>query len=228
MGDMIVDWRQDTWELGEPAMARGIAARGAMLRQATGKMPMLPGDTGRMPVLPGGRDVRPTRSADAVGSQRVTAGGPGRRGYPTSGGFLQAAGGIGGLLAVYDADASDGYVYFHDANGNVGQLVAWENGYGNASGDDWHADRLVAGYEVSPIHHRVQTGATGETGATGIEVLVANRCQRCRSTMKTGAARLGRPGYTPGARRTAKPGPHAPWIKTLRQEGISRETLWLS
>ncbi len=78
-------------------------------------------------------------------------GGPGRRGYPTSGGFLQAAGGIGGLLAVYDAGEADGYVYFHDANGNVGQVVAWENGYGGANGDDWHADRLVGRYEYSPF-----------------------------------------------------------------------------
>ncbi len=59
--------------------------------------------------------------------------GPGRRGYPTSGGFLQAAGGIGGLLAVYDAGEADGYVYFHDANGNVGQVVACESGYGSAA-----------------------------------------------------------------------------------------------
>ena len=36
---------------------------------------------------------------------------------------LGGAGGIGGLLSVYDADAEDDYVYFYDSNGNVGQLV---------------------------------------------------------------------------------------------------------
>jgi RHS repeat-associated protein len=45
-------------------------------------------------------------------------------------GSLHGAGGVGGLLAVHDANgtpadpADDGqYVYFHDANGNVGQLI---------------------------------------------------------------------------------------------------------
>ncbi len=35
--------------------------------------------------------------------------------------------------------------------GHAGQLVVWENGYGGASGDDWHADRLVGRYEYSPF-----------------------------------------------------------------------------
>jgi RHS repeat-associated protein len=35
---------------------------------------------------------------------------------------LESAGGIGGLLAVYDATLSDSYVYFYDGNGNVGQV----------------------------------------------------------------------------------------------------------
>ncbi|MFH1748135.1 MAG: RHS repeat-associated core domain-containing protein [Planctomycetota bacterium] len=63
---------------------------------------------------------------------------------------LEGAGGIGGLLAVHDADAAEDYVYTYDANGNVGQLVAWESGYGGATGDGWHADRLVAHYDYGP------------------------------------------------------------------------------
>ena len=63
---------------------------------------------------------------------------------------LQGAGGIGGVLAVHDASSSEDYVYCYDANGNVGQLVAWEADYGNASGNDWHSDRLVASYEYDP------------------------------------------------------------------------------
>ncbi len=73
---------------------------------------------------------------------------------------LESAGGIGGLLALHDPD-DDGdpndpndvernYAYFYDANGNVGQLVAWASDYGGASGYDWHADRLVACYEYDP------------------------------------------------------------------------------
>jgi RHS repeat-associated protein len=41
-------------------------------------------------------------------------------------------------------------LYFYDANGNVGQLVAWASDYGGASGYDWHANRLVARYEYDP------------------------------------------------------------------------------
>ncbi len=61
----------------------------------------------------------------------------------------QSAGGIGGLLALHDPD-DDGepndpndvernYVYFYDANGNVGQLIDWEND-----------GTLVARYEYDP------------------------------------------------------------------------------
>ena len=63
---------------------------------------------------------------------------------------LQSAGGIGGVLAVHDASSSEDYVYCYDANGNVGQMIAWEAGYGNATGDGWHSDRLVARYEYDP------------------------------------------------------------------------------
>ncbi len=73
---------------------------------------------------------------------------------------LESAAGIGGLLALHDPD-DDGdpndpndiernYVYFYDATGNVGQLVAWASDYGGATGYDWHADRLVARYEYDP------------------------------------------------------------------------------
>ncbi|MFH1748136.1 MAG: RHS repeat-associated core domain-containing protein [Planctomycetota bacterium] len=63
---------------------------------------------------------------------------------------LEGAGGIGGLLAVHDADGAEDYVYTYDANGNVGQLVAWAYDYGSASEYGWHADRLVAHYEYDP------------------------------------------------------------------------------
>lgn len=49
-------------------------------------------------------------------------------------GSLQGAGGIGGLLAMYDTDGTSStsddknFVYFYDANGNVGQLMDLANG----------------------------------------------------------------------------------------------------
>ncbi|MGE0481698.1 MAG: RHS repeat domain-containing protein [Phycisphaerae bacterium] len=60
-----------------------------------------------------------------------------------------SAGGIGGLLAVHDETVESGedYLYLYDANGNVSQLVAFEDGYGDATDDGWHMDRLVARYE---------------------------------------------------------------------------------
>jgi len=76
---------------------------------------------------------------------------------------IESAGGIGGLLAVHDPEddptPDKNYVYFYDANGNVGQLVAWASGYGGATGYEWHADRLVARYEYDPYG--------GELVATG-------------------------------------------------------------
>ncbi|MGD8454714.1 MAG: RHS repeat-associated core domain-containing protein [Phycisphaerae bacterium] len=60
------------------------------------------------------------------------------------------AGGIGGLLGVYDAGEEDEYIYFHDAQGNVGQVVGWVDDFGGASGSAWHASRLVACYEYAP------------------------------------------------------------------------------
>ena len=71
-------------------------------------------------------------------------------------GSLGGAGGIGGLLSVYDADAEDDYVYFYDANGNVGQLAAYsadvlDDGQPpQPLGTAWHANRLVARYEYDP------------------------------------------------------------------------------
>ena len=55
-------------------------------------------------------------------------------------------------------DAGD-YLYFHDTSGNVGQLVAWETGYGGAQADEWHVDRLIAHYECDPYG-----GATAQSG----------------------------------------------------------------
>ena len=56
------------------------------------------------------------------------------------------AGSIGGLVATYDVDdpndpndPSGSYIYFYDANGNVGQLIDWEND-----------GTLVAKYEYDP------------------------------------------------------------------------------
>ena len=64
---------------------------------------------------------------------------------------------IGGLLACYDTNGTttgadptaddEEYIYFYDANGNVGQVIAWASGYESASAYAWHADRLVARYE---------------------------------------------------------------------------------
>jgi len=78
---------------------------------------------------------------------------------------LESAGGIGGLLGVYDTNGTTTgqnpteddktYVYLYDANGNVGQLVDWTDipdweSKQLVSAQDWHADRLVARYEYDP------------------------------------------------------------------------------
>jgi RHS repeat-associated protein len=44
----------------------------------------------------------------------------------------------------------DEYIYFHDAQGNVGQVVGWVDDFGGASGSAWDASRLVATYEYAP------------------------------------------------------------------------------
>ena len=76
--------------------------------------------------------------------------------------LLTAAGGIGGLLAVWDsADTPSNtgddltYVFFYDANGNVSQVVDLEDlpdwqSLGLAGPADWHASRLAARYEYDP------------------------------------------------------------------------------
>ena len=78
-------------------------------------------------------------------------------GLDLSGNSIDSAGGIGGLLACYDTNGTtagadptaddEEYIYFYDANGNVGQMIAWASGYGSATAYAWHADRLVARYE---------------------------------------------------------------------------------
>ena len=71
-------------------------------------------------------------------------------------GSLEGAGGIGGLLATYDTNATSStgddksYLFFYDANGNVGQLVDASDGsvdakyaydpYGNATSSGDYAD----------------------------------------------------------------------------------------
>ena len=52
-----------------------------------------------------------------------------------------AAGGVGGLLAVEESSGSESgdYVYFYDANGNVGQVL------------DWDTETIAAHYEYDPF-----------------------------------------------------------------------------
>jgi len=96
-------------------------------------------------------------------------------------GTRQGAGGIGGLLAVEDASGtptnpSDDlkYLYFHDANGNVGQLIDWApiadwQSLGLSSANDWHASRLVARYEYDAYGNSLldptNTGVSGAYAA---------------------------------------------------------------
>ena len=73
---------------------------------------------------------------------------------------LEEAGGIGGLLAAYDTAGTPGtaddrtFVYFYDANGNVGQLVETTGGgnYGT----------LAVKYEYDPYGNRLGDAAGGE------------------------------------------------------------------
>jgi len=64
---------------------------------------------------------------------------------------LAAAGGIGGLLAVQDAGASQDYVYFHDALGSVGQVLDLAAPTAGAA--------MVAKYEYDPYGN--QTNVAG-------------------------------------------------------------------
>ncbi|MBK8915192.1 MAG: RHS repeat-associated core domain-containing protein [Phycisphaerales bacterium] len=83
----------------------------------------------------------------------------GQSGNSTVGG-LHGAGGIGGLLSVYDTNGTTtgenatsddkSYVFLYDANGNVGQLVEWADGAGGSSGMAWSAGRMAAKYEYDP------------------------------------------------------------------------------
>jgi len=96
---------------------------------------------------------------------------------------LESAGGIGGLLAVYDTNGTTSgqnpteddktYVYLYDANGNVGQLVDWIDipdweSKQLTSAQAWHADRLVARYEYDPYGNVVgpDTGLPGDPYTT--------------------------------------------------------------
>ena len=78
---------------------------------------------------------------------------------------LEDAGGIGGLLAVQDAGLSEDYVYLYDANGNVGQMIAWAQGYGGTIDYEWDTTpagnvRLVAHYEYDPYGNVVAQSGT--------------------------------------------------------------------
>ncbi len=75
----------------------------------------------------------------------------GQNGGLTSGrSGLDGAGGIGGLLALQDTRGTGPqvndykYIYFYDANGNVGQLA-------DIRATTWSADVLTAKYEYSPF-----------------------------------------------------------------------------
>jgi RHS repeat-associated protein len=107
-------------------------------------------------------------------------------------GTLQAAGGIGGLLAVEDANATPmnpaddlRYLYLYDANGNVGQLTDLTDGsvdakyeydpYGNAMSDPADAGTSGPYADANPI--RFSTKYVDEAASHidyGYRRLVAN------------------------------------------------------
>ncbi len=74
---------------------------------------------------------------------------------------LESAGTIGGLLAVHQAQVGGGagsggldggdYVYTHDANGNVGQVINWSQDVTSPPSYGWDASRLAAHYEYAPF-----------------------------------------------------------------------------
>ena len=88
--------------------------------------------------------------------------------------LLTAAGGIGGLLAVWDSadtpsnTADDlAYVFFYDANGNVSQVVDIEDlanwqSLGLTGPADWHASRLAARYEYDPYGNLIGPDTNGD------------------------------------------------------------------
>ena len=81
----------------------------------------------------------------------------GQNGTPNS---IDAAGGIGGLLACYDTNGTTGgvnptaddrqYLYLYDAIGNVGQVIDWTNAAVTPPSTAWSAARMVATYEYDP------------------------------------------------------------------------------
>ncbi|MBK8915066.1 MAG: hypothetical protein IPM64_10790 [Phycisphaerales bacterium] len=95
----------------------------------------------------------------------------GQNGSSTVGG-LHGAGGIGGLLSVYDTNGTTtgenatsddhSYAYLYDANGNVGQLAEWASAAGGASGMAWSAGRLAAKYEYDPYGNITGPDADGD------------------------------------------------------------------
>ncbi|MBK8916086.1 MAG: RHS repeat-associated core domain-containing protein [Phycisphaerales bacterium] len=95
----------------------------------------------------------------------------GQNGNSTVGG-LHGAGGIGGLLSVYDTNGTTtgenatsddkSYVFLYDANGNVGQLVEWADDAGGSTGMAWSAGRLVAKYEYDPYGNIVGPDADND------------------------------------------------------------------
>ena len=65
-----------------------------------------------------------------------------------------AAGGVGGLLAVEESSGSESgdYVYFYDANGNVGQVL------------DWDTEAIAAHYEYDPFGRLISSSGSYADG----------------------------------------------------------------
>jgi RHS repeat-associated protein len=66
---------------------------------------------------------------------------------------LEAAGGIGGLLAAEDVAQNRKFIYFADGNGNIGQVVEATPG---------SEGTIVAKYEYDPYGRRINAPAQGE------------------------------------------------------------------
>jgi RHS repeat-associated protein len=91
---------------------------------------------------------------------------------------LESAGGIGGLVGIYDADATPGpaggdgnYAVLCDANGNVTQLIAWastvQDDSATALGNAWDANRIAAHYEYGP-YGNVLNDLTADNDLDGV------------------------------------------------------------